>query len=214
MKTYLCLGIQRGGTSLTANLMHVAGVDMLGTSKLKKKKENPKGYYENLNFVYLNDNILRKSGGSLQYPPEKLELPQKFRKRIKKIIRRLISLDGRKKWGIKDPRMVFTFPMYEGLLENIHIVKVKRNKASVVNSIYNTRPHYFKSEHQTKKYIAKYYNETFSRIDEIASRFPHISVRYEKLLTGEKELVKLAKFLEFKDIDRLKTAVAPKLKHY
>lgn len=43
----------------------------MGDSLLKPSSTNPKGYFENVDFVYLNDKILNSIGATWDNPPKK-----------------------------------------------------------------------------------------------------------------------------------------------
>jgi len=62
-KNLIILGCPRSGTSLIANLLNNSGydVDCKGTKKLMKKNENynPDGYFERIDIVKLNDQLIR-----------------------------------------------------------------------------------------------------------------------------------------------------------
>src|SRR5580765_3890389 len=67
----ICIaGAHRSGTSMLARLMYSCGLD-LGPQQdlMPAARDNPEGFWENLHFVRLNDEILNTSGGAWDLPP-------------------------------------------------------------------------------------------------------------------------------------------------
>lgn len=62
-KLFLILSSHRSGSSATAGMLDVLGIHM-GDSLLKPSSTNPKSYFENVDFVYLNDKILHTVGAA------------------------------------------------------------------------------------------------------------------------------------------------------
>mgnify|MGYP006290474083 CR=1 FL=1 len=68
-KEVIILGLGRTGTSMVAGILEKLGIDM-GTNYKKKNDSNPLGYFENVEFLEINKQILKKAGGSHDNPPE------------------------------------------------------------------------------------------------------------------------------------------------
>src|SRR5215210_7381909 len=67
----VCIGgMHRSGTSMVANLLRLCGLH-LGpeTEMLPPAEDNPEGFWENVNFRGLNDEILAALGGTFDSPP-------------------------------------------------------------------------------------------------------------------------------------------------
>ena len=104
----LCIsGMHRSGTSLVARLLNFAGVHLGPESELMAATAaNPDGYWENIEFVKLNDQILAELGSRWDVPrplPEGWEADERMhplRRRAQDLIERFA---GHEPWGWKDP---------------------------------------------------------------------------------------------------------------
>ncbi|WP_317615918.1 hypothetical protein [Bacillus wiedmannii] len=72
-KLFLILSSHRSGSSATAGMLDVLRIHM-EDSLLKSSSTNPKGYFENVDFVYLNDKILNSIGAAWDNPPKREKL--------------------------------------------------------------------------------------------------------------------------------------------
>jgi len=111
----------RSGSSATAGVLHYLGVDM-GTTMLLPSKDNPKGYFEDIDFFNLNVRILRFMGLAwFSLPPEEriVSLTPVFEGRIKSLVESKGGI-----WGWKDPRTALTLPLYWNYLSNPYFVVV------------------------------------------------------------------------------------------
>lgn len=63
MTTVIILGMHRSGTSIIAGVLHTLGVYM-GNKFIGAHWSNLLGHFENIEFVRLNDKILKNAGGS------------------------------------------------------------------------------------------------------------------------------------------------------
>jgi O-antigen biosynthesis protein len=59
---FIIAGMHRSGTSLTSSLMEDAGIN-IGTRLIEATPDNPKGHFENLDFVEFHVNVLGSQGG-------------------------------------------------------------------------------------------------------------------------------------------------------
>jgi hypothetical protein len=89
----------------------------MGEQLLEENPGNPKGHYENIDFMEFNDRIFKIAGGSWKIPPsrEKIKAVYLPPKKVKKF---LLS-HSTPIWGIKDPRMIITFDFWKSHLENV-----------------------------------------------------------------------------------------------
>ena len=134
MKSIVVLGMHRSGTSLVAGILHRVGVHM-GDRLMQANVHNPFGYYENWDFVVLNDLILHSAGGSWDDPPSRdaiLQQKHKFEHAIKTCIR---MNEKEPYWGWKDPRTCLTVELYHAFLKNPFYVICQRDKDAVVRSL-------------------------------------------------------------------------------
>ena len=132
-KTFVVLGMHRSATSLVAKCFHENIINM-GSEFLPPAEDNPKGFYENVDFLNLNNDILIKAGGNwLEPPPHNriLDTYPFFENRIKE------TIDKHRDdyWGWKDPRTTLTIDLFHEHLPNPHYVTVFRNPLDVAKSL-------------------------------------------------------------------------------
>jgi hypothetical protein len=139
MKTVVVLGMHRSATSLVARTLHQE-VHM-GSFLLTGKKDNPKGHYENVDIIMLNDKILNDCGGSWVNPPpykKIIELGNKYRDEMAAIIMKETKIandKGLESWGFKDPRTCLTIDLWLPYLENPQFVVCYRNPMDIAKSL-------------------------------------------------------------------------------
>jgi hypothetical protein len=113
-RCFVVLGMHRSATSLIAGGLHRSGVFM-GEKFIPRDSGNPKGYFEDKEFVNLNKYILVKAGGDWCHPPrEKRILALRKNDWVQGQIRELVKTRNQqhKLWGWKDPRTVLTIRLY------------------------------------------------------------------------------------------------------
>lgn len=125
------LGMHRSGTSCLVGSLQKAGLH-LGKHHTWNRY-NEKGNRENQDIVDLNDAVLDFSGGSWQQPPRKLRYSDQHLARAQDIV---ASFPAEFRWGFKDPRALFTFPMWrQALGENYARVGIFRHPLAVAASL-------------------------------------------------------------------------------
>src|SRR2546423_4220466 len=67
----LCIaGAQRSGTWMVPQLLHACGLNLGHESDwMPARADNPDGFWENLRFVTINDEVLNERGGAWDVPP-------------------------------------------------------------------------------------------------------------------------------------------------
>jgi hypothetical protein len=109
-RIYIVLGTGRSATSYITQCIHNSGSTMYkGVNK----------HAEDWDFKKLNQDILEAAGGDAYHPPTTeaiLGVKNQFNGRIKKLIADRCS--EYQQWGFKDPRTVFTLPLYKPFLKN------------------------------------------------------------------------------------------------
>lgn len=135
----LVLGMHRSGTSALTGTLNLLDV-YLGSELLKPNAANPKGFFENYNFYEVNEELLRQCESSwddLFYNEEKL-LHIKETDALRDVIKKEFAYS--RVFAIKDPRMIYLFPVYKRVLEELEIdIKVIlpfRNPLEVASSLH------------------------------------------------------------------------------
>ncbi|WP_088103476.1 sulfotransferase family protein [Halalkalibacter urbisdiaboli] len=87
----------------------------MGEQLLRGNRGNPKGHFENVEFVNLNEQILAKASGSWKNPPS----PKRLRTLNfpENDIQRFLAKHAKEVWGIKDPRMMITIDYWKEHLQ-------------------------------------------------------------------------------------------------
>jgi hypothetical protein len=130
----LCVtGMHRSGTSMVARLLNLCGLD-LGPEQdlLPPAFDNPAGFWENADFVRLNDALLRAWGGSWERPPAAPGEGGELRGRALGLVGRFA---GREPWGWKDPRCCLTLPFWRGLLPGLRVLVCVRHPLAAARSL-------------------------------------------------------------------------------
>jgi hypothetical protein len=101
---------------------------------------NPDGFWEHVDFLSINDEILAKFDGGWDFPPhlpknwhhsEKL---QDLRDRAEKLI---ASFSDKEFWGWKDPRNSLTLPFWKDLIPDLKVIHCVRSPVEVSKSLKN-----------------------------------------------------------------------------
>ena len=131
-------GMHRSGTSMVARLIHTCGV-YFGPERILAHyyPDNERGFWENADFVTLNEALLQDLGGTWDTPSP---LPDTWnnaaldplRDRALDLISRLSDL---KQWGWKDPRSSLTLPFWRQLIPKLKVVICLRNPLEVIQSL-------------------------------------------------------------------------------
>jgi hypothetical protein len=221
-KTILTFGAHRSGTSLTANILNHIGVN-LGTNLMQADVDNPEGYYENWDFVQMNNKILSNAGGHWNYPPPLEEILEQ-REILKDEVKKLIEKNESELWGWKDNRTMFTFPVYEPYLitRNLHIIITYRKREDTISSLMH--PSFlemFRQEDRNREYVGWLVDEHYRRLEEATgSKYPILKVQFEDFFEGDSfndEICKILKFIfgkvENELLVKAKTVINPKIKH-
>lgn len=134
MKTFIVLGMHRSATSLVAGGIEEMGVDVGGNKVLLANEHNPAGYFENIDFILLNDRILSSAGGDWKNPPSH-ESILSVKKEYEEEIKFTIKKNEAEVWGWKDPRTVLTIDLYLPHLENPFFLTCFRSPLKVAQSL-------------------------------------------------------------------------------
>ena len=147
MKTLIILGMHRSITSLVAKGLADNKV-YVGDTLMPPNGGNPNGYWEDVDFVKMNNRLLELAGGSWRNPPSEekiLSLRKEYGSEIKNLIRRkenrvreIFFRENERIWGWKDPRTTLTIKLYLPYLTNPHFILCVRNPLDVARSLNKT----------------------------------------------------------------------------
>lgn len=132
-------GMHRSGTSMVARLLNLCGL-FLGELRdlIPPSKENPEGYWENIHFVSLNEQLLIRQNGGWDFPPELSSGWQRSQDLfgIKNIASGLIKKFALEPyWGWKDPRSCLTMDFWKSLIDDLKVVICVRDPREVAQSL-------------------------------------------------------------------------------
>lgn len=116
----LVLGMHRSGTSATAGLLRILGLD-LGSRLMPPGADNPKGFWENLDVVGINESLL---AGLDRHWDDVRELPRDWQSTApandaRRAIDGLVDDEfaASTLWAAKDPRLCRTAPLWRDALQ-------------------------------------------------------------------------------------------------
>ncbi|MBL0318022.1 MAG: hypothetical protein IPP74_01765 [Alphaproteobacteria bacterium] len=137
----IVLGMHRSGTSALSGICHMLGVHM-GEAFLEPTKDNPKGYFEDIACVDIQERILKffnMSWDSYSLLPSgwhQLRSMTPFREELKALIS---TRDSHMIWGIKDPRLCRLLPLWLDIFSELgfspHFLIPIRNPHEVSSSL-------------------------------------------------------------------------------
>jgi hypothetical protein len=157
MKTIVVLGMHRSAASLIAK--GLSGVVHMGNSRLGPSAGNPEGHYENIEFLELNQKMLKSADGSWNRPRSREEIlgvRNRFDKQIKQLVDS--SSEGKTLWSWKEPRTTLTIELYLPQLVNPHFVCCFREPEKVATSL-TKRDAKLDINFESSMVLAKIYNE-------------------------------------------------------
>jgi len=183
--------MHRSGTSMVAGVLNILGIDM-GKELLGKNWSNPWGHFENIKFLELNERILRKAGGSWNYPPKENQILAQVGM-FSKEIKNLIQSNESKFWGWKDPRTSLTIELFLPYLENPYFLVCHRDASAIARSL--KRRNNMKLEKGLK--LTQIYNQRIERFFKRHNGLKRLDLFYEKITANPPEGVeKIVDYLE------------------
>lgn len=164
---YIVMGAPRTGTSLMAGMLHKGGDVLMGWMFNPPQDANPTGFYEDYEFIIVNEALLRIVGGNWKTPPPDeeavIELRGQWEDEIRSFFRvkeeyDLDQWEERPHWGIKDHRMYLLLPLYEPVLteHECHFIIMHRNPLATAASFLRVWPDQFVQLASALELIAEY----------------------------------------------------------
>ncbi len=137
-RTVVCLaGMHRSGSSMVANVLRLLGLHLGPPEDLMPATgDNPDGYWENVRFQRLNDDLLGLLGGGWDYPPP---LPATWDdRRFAPLVQRaraIAATFGTDPWGWKDPRNSLIVPFWQHVIPHLKVIVIVRNPLDIAASL-------------------------------------------------------------------------------
>jgi hypothetical protein len=135
----IIVGMHRSGTSMLTRMLNLAGLQLGRNEHLMQPAfDNPEGFWENLEFVHINELLLHAFGGTWSAPPD---WPKGWvgDSRLTEIRQAAAALPAKlqlhEPWGWKDPRTTVTLPFWLSLWPEARIVVCVRNPLEVACSL-------------------------------------------------------------------------------
>ncbi|MBW4653258.1 MAG: sulfotransferase [Kaiparowitsia implicata GSE-PSE-MK54-09C] len=128
-------GMHRSGTSFFSALLQSAGLD-IGRHLLEARPENPRGYFENVEFLAFHERLLEaqgisKFGWTIQ---EQIEVPIQFLDKAHQLIQ--TNSSKTQPWGWKEPRTTLFLNFWESQLPTARFLFIYRKPWEVIDSLY------------------------------------------------------------------------------
>jgi len=208
MKVIIC-GMHRSGTSMVAGLLQLCGL-YLGNNLLNGLRDNPRGHFEDKEFLGLNIEILRANKTSWRQCKPINEVPQWLIEKMKQFVA---------KWptdravGWKDPRACLTLKFWQQVIEpeELRVVLIFRPFIEVAASLK-------KRNKFTVQKCRELYNFYCSEAERNIKNLPHIRTYYHKYFFDRwEEIKKLTEFLSLsipKDSTEIEEFIDASLWHH
>lgn len=138
--TVVCIaGMHRSGTSMLSHLFQKCGMYLGESSELMPSStDNPAGFWENLEFVTINDELLGAVGGAWDSPPSEQTDWKASNFPLISIKAEILTarMSSRRFWGWKDPRNCLTLPFWMQHFPDLKIVISVRHPLEVAISLH------------------------------------------------------------------------------
>lgn len=158
MQPLIVLGMHRSGTSLAASLLESAGLHV-GERLLGANASNPRGHFEDEDFVEFEQAVLRELGlspdGWVTTTPT--AVPATLAAHAQELIER--KQRAGRPWGWKDPRTVPLLPLWRPLLPEARFAVVYRAPWEVVESLLRRGDAAFAADPELAVQVWRHYNQ-------------------------------------------------------
>jgi hypothetical protein len=143
MITVCLAGMHRSGTSLMASYLQHCGISM-GQRLVQPGVGNPKGHFEDRDFVEFHKAVLRFNRTYMYAPCKSLAINDELRDRAREIVRSRATAGLN--WGFKDPRSSLFLNFWKSMLPDARYLLVYRDPYLVIDSLFRRKgdwPLYF-----------------------------------------------------------------------
>jgi hypothetical protein len=178
-------GMHRSGTSALTGTLSLLDI-YLGKDLMPGNLANKKGYFENTTLFKINESVLSQINSSWDdvfFDETKIERIKESDELKNTFIN---EFEYAKVFAVKDPRLVYLFPLYEKILQelkiNIKIILPYRNPVEVANSL-NQRD----NMPMEKGMLLWVYN--FLLAEKLTRDYDRIFVNFDELITNTSEVI-------------------------
>jgi hypothetical protein len=168
-------------------MLHKLGVNM-GDTLYPPDHGNPRGHFEDIDFMEANTAILRAAGGEWHNPPSDFQI-RVFGAREGQRVIDLINKrnDKRSIWGFKDPRTCLTLPLYLPHLADPLFVVVDRCCKEVANSLHRRDGIAFHHQHDNEALCEEYKSRLESGL-RLVERSAILRLQFSNVLNAPQEV--------------------------
>lgn len=221
-KTVVILGNAKGGTSVVAGILHILGID-IGKKFVEADTFNPKGYFEDYDFVNLTDAIFEAAKTNYwDFPSREKLLGQKdnFDSQIRQLIKK--KEKNKRIWGWKDPWINILIELFLPYLTQPYFIVIFRNPLATAKSAVTftkRKQHEFWVKHPITLFhalkLANFYDRIILEFFEKYPKPPRLFIAFEDIIEHPiRETKKIARFLGItltkQQIDRILNFVIPR----
>lgn len=163
--------------------------------------DNPEGFWENLRFVEINDQILAVFNGAWDCPPvvppgwETSAQVQPLQTQAAQLVE---SFSNKEYWGWKDPRTCLTLPFWQPLLPELKVIICLRNPLSVVASLRK------RNEYMSDQFGFNLWETYYERLLTTIQEGNYLITHYDSYFYNpQAEIRRLIRFLDLNVSDKI-----------
>ena len=151
-------GMHRSGTSLTSSLLQSAGLN-IGKNLLPANEFNPKGYFENTEFLNFHESLLYSLGiDKIGWTTNNnISVPEYYIDQARKLIEENQCFS--QPWGWKEPRTTLFLDFWSNLLPEAKFLFIYRSPWEVLDSLYRRTDDIFTNNPEYALEVWKFYNQ-------------------------------------------------------
>lgn len=202
---YIVLGCHKSGTTLVGEILHRSGIPMVEEGESVQSDYDAGDYFERREWVHLNQDILGFGNPVEDHPaPRQIFASEATRQGIRRQILRCER--AHEDWGFKDPRTCLTYPVWREELPEHVVVGVYRS----LEEFWGNRLTKRRKRHSFWKAVRMWcdYNRCLADVLERRQALgqPFVLLRYELLMDGDDEFLRLQAFIGRGLVDPRKAA--------
>jgi hypothetical protein len=207
-KVIVVVGMHRSGTSVVASILSKLGVH-LGNNLLGASFANPKGHYEDQDFLQLNKKILWNAKGEWDSPPDNRQLLNswsRYKDEASSIIEKKCANEI---WGWKEPRTSLMLHLYSEILKTFTVMYCRRDADDVASSL--RKRNHFKMSYS--KALKREYDQRIENFLAKNPSFPVMRIDYSELLLDPNSVARnIADFCGFQIDEEILNKCASQVK--